>query len=391
MMATWKDVRHLLCVRADNMGDLLMSGPAITALKETFRCAITVLTSSAATPIAAYMPGVDAVLTWDMPWVKMNGTSANRPVLHLVSQLRRGNFDAAIIFTVFSQNPLATALILTMAGIPRRLAYCRENPYELLSHWVPDKEPYSLIRHQVRRDLDLVATIGATTRDEQIRLQLPEKYENTAREKAANAGVDLHAPWLIIHPGVSEKKREYPTSKWIAAGTKIATRLNYQLVITGIEREKPLADELVRGIAEGAFSLSGKLSLEELIALIKLAPLVVSVNTATVHIAAAVKTPTVVLYALTNPQHAPWKNRGSVLPFSVAEPLRSRNEILRYVEQYYFGAAISETGDEDIYRAVYSILIEKKQPVIPELVRVPEASGDEQDLVFPRTVKLPEK
>lgn len=390
MMATWKDVKHLLCVRADNMGDLLMSGPAIKALKETFHCSITVLTSSAATPIAAYMPGVDRVLTWDMPWVKTD-VPANHSVLDLVTTLQSMNIDGAVIFTVFSQNPLATALILTMAGIPRRAAYCRENPYELLSHWVPDQEPYSFIRHQVRRDLDLVATIGARTRDERIRLQVPEKYSESAKQKMANAGVDLTAPWLIIHPGVSEKKREYPTERWIDCGRKIVEKLNYQLVVTGIDRERSLADALVKGIAGGAFSVVGKLFLEELIALIKLSPLLVSVNTATIHIAAAVETTTVVLYALTNPQHAPWKNRGRVLPFSVPEPLQSRNEILRYVRQCYFGTIPVSANPEDIFNAVYHILIEKQQPAMPELVSVPGVSANEQHLVFPRTVELPEK
>lgn len=389
-MASWNDVRNLLCVRLDNMGDLLMSGPAIAALKQTFSCSITVLTSSAAAPVARHMPAVDEVMIWNVPWMKSNG-STNHSIQDLVAALQSRNFDAAIIFTVFSQNPLPTALALSMAGIPRRLAYCRENPYELLSDWVPDKEPYSFVRHQVRRDLDLVGTIGAATGDERIHLELPAKFVQSAKDKAANAGVDLDAPWLIIHPGVSEKKREYPLNQWIDAGRMIVKRLGYQVAVTGNDREQGLAAALVKGIGAGSFSLTGKLSLEELIALITLSPLLVSVNTGTIHIAAAVETATVVLYALTNPQHTPWKNRGIILPFSVPDPLQSRNEVLRYVHRWYFSHRELHPDANDIYSAVERILIHKEQAFIPEIIRLSGQSPDEQHLVLPGTVELPKK
>jgi ADP-heptose:LPS heptosyltransferase len=64
-----------------------------------------------------------------------------------------------------------------------------------------------------------------------------------------------------------------------------------------------------------------------------MAPLVISVNTGTVHIAAATQTPVIVLYALTNPQHTPWEVSSKVLFYSVNENLRSKNEIVRYVTE----------------------------------------------------------
>jgi hypothetical protein len=61
-------------------------------------------------------------------------------------------------------------MLAYLAGIPKRLAYCRENPYQLLTDWVPDQEPYTFIKHQVRRDLDLVAAVGAVTSNDQLQL-----------------------------------------------------------------------------------------------------------------------------------------------------------------------------------------------------------------------------
>ena len=148
-MTDWSNCRNILCIRPDNMGDLLMSGPAIRAIKASFETKITVLTSSMATAIAALMPEIDEVMVFDVPWVKTQEAANKEAVAQIVSRLAEKKFDAAVIFTVFSQNPLPSAMLAYLAGIPKVLAYCRENPYGLLSDWVPDEEPYALIRHQV--------------------------------------------------------------------------------------------------------------------------------------------------------------------------------------------------------------------------------------------------
>lgn len=144
-MNGWPLCRNVLVIRPDNLGDLLMSSPAIRALKETFGCRITVLTSSAATGIARLIPSIDKVITYDLPWVKNNGVESPDCFMQITQQLKEQAFDAAVIFTVYSQNPMPSILLAYMAGIPLRLAYCRENPYGLLTHWVPDAEPYSFI------------------------------------------------------------------------------------------------------------------------------------------------------------------------------------------------------------------------------------------------------
>lgn len=367
MMTRWEKTRKILCVRPDNMGDLLMSSPAITALKETFNCDITLLTSSMAKGMARHLPAVDECIVWDVPWVKGTPDVDAMEFWDLTKKLSAENFDAAVIFSVFSQNPLPTALLLTLAGVPRRLAYCRENPYHLLTDWVPEEEPYKYIRHQVRRDLDLVAAVGAKVADERIRLTRSVEKQHIM-EKLKNAGVNEARPWLILHPGVSEKKREYPVPLWIEAGKRIAAALGYQLLITGAKKENKLAGEIAAGIGPSAFNFAGALSLEEFIDLIKLAPLVISVNTATTHVASAVQTKVIVLYALTNPQHAPWKTIGKVLPYSVPPELQSSNEVLRYIQDEYVGPERFAVSPDAILEACYELLVEGKKPLIEEVV-----------------------
>lgn len=366
-MTHWNNCKKILCVRPDNMGDLLMSAPAIAALKETFGCAITLLTSSMAGGIAPYIPGVDEVMTWDVPWVK--GTSASGPEAfnEVIQAIKQKNFDGAVIFTVFSQNPLPAALMVTLAGIPYRAAYCRENPYHLLSHWIPDKEPYEFIRHQVRRDLDLVRHIGANKGDEWTGLHV-HGYDHQVREKLSQAGVDQKKPWLIIHPGVSEEKRRYPSALWIEAGKMLVNDLGHQVIITGAPSERGIAGNISEGIGDGAFNLAGTLVLEEFITLIRFAPLLISVNTGSVHLAAAMHKKVLVLYALTNPQHPPWKTVGKILPFSIPVEAQSRNEVLQFVNKKYFASQWMDVTPEDIYRSAYHLLMSNDEPQIDELV-----------------------
>jgi lipopolysaccharide heptosyltransferase II len=372
-MIDWKDCRNVLCVRLDNLGDLLMSSPAIRAIKDTLRCKITVLTSSMAAGIVPLLPEVDDCLVFDVPWVKLNDTDPSDSISALVATLRKKNFDAAVIFTVFSQNPLPTALITYQAGIPLRLAYCRENPYHLLTHWVPDKEPYTVIRHQVQRDLDLVSQIGARTTNEYITLKMPKHTAATVDTLLQNSGVDTKKPWIILHPGVSEEKREYAVHNWIAIARGLAER-GYQAVLTGTLREEQQARTIASGAGSHVFVLTGKLSLDEFVLLVRHAPLVVSVNTGTIHIAAATGTPVIVLYAMTNPQHTPWRVAGRVFPFAVPADKQTRNEVVQF-----WARSLRNVPDQvaatDVLQAIDVILEHRKRGITLPLIKDDELTG----------------
>ena len=325
-------VRNILCIRADNMGDLLMSSPAIRALKETFNCKITLLTSAMGNLIVPFIKEIDDTIIANLPWVKTKEPVDEKEIFTLIELLRERHFDTAVIFTVYSQNPLPAAMMAYMAGIPERVAYCRENPYYLLTKWVVEKEPYHRIQHQVVRDIDLVKQMGAEVTDDHIRIQIHPDAKESAIQKLEERGININNGWLILHPGVSEAKRQYPEEKWIECGKLLTDNFCCPILITGSHEEDNLCKRIEQGIGS-AFSLAGDLSMAEFIALVDNAKLIISVNTAPAHIAAATKTPVIVLYALTNPQHTPWKANASVLYFSVDKNVRSKNAVVNYVSE----------------------------------------------------------
>jgi ADP-heptose:LPS heptosyltransferase len=353
-MTSWTNCRRILCVRLDNMGDVLMSSPAFAALKESFGCTITLLTSSMGAPVAPYVSAIDEVLVWDSPWVKTGEVADPKTVTQLVATLKEKRFDAAVIFTVFSQSALPAAMLLYMAEIPRRLAYCRENPYMLLTDWVPDREPYDLIRHQVKRDLDLVKEVGAFAKDYNIKIQLKEEEWEDLTGKVESLGADLSRPWVIFHPGVSEAKREYPIDDWISIGQAVS-RERVTILLTGTAEQATHLERISDGIGKNCVVLQ-TLTLHELMLLIRHAPLVLTVNTVTAHMAAALQTPVIVLYAETNPQHTPWKVHSKVFTFPVPHELQSRNEVLKYVAANFSLPGASRANSIEVSNAVLEMM-----------------------------------
>lgn len=317
---TWARARRILCVRLDNMGDVLMTTPAMRALRESGPAArkLTLLASRSGAVLAPHLPDVDDVIALDAPWVK-HDTADRRELCRVMGQLRRRAFDAAVIFTVYSQNPLPAALLCHLAGIPLVLAHCRENPYHLVSHWLRETEPAEGVRHEVQRQLDLVASVGAHTADTRLRFRTRVADRRVLRHKLAVRGIRRDAGWIVVHAGASAASRRYPEAGFAQAIAALPRR-GRPVIFTGSIDEQPLVARIIAGCggAPGLVDAAGVLSLGELACLIEDADLLISNNTGPVHLAAALQTPVVDLYALTNPQHTPWRVESRVLSHDVA-------------------------------------------------------------------------
>jgi lipopolysaccharide heptosyltransferase II len=304
----WSQVRNLLCVRLDSIGDVLMTTPALRAFKESLPgCRLTLLTSSAGAAIAPFVPEVDETMEFAAPWMKAGAHHSPMTDLALAQRLAVKSFDAAVVFTVYSQNPLPAAYLCYLAGIPRRLAHCHENPYHLLTNWAPDPEPTKVIRHEVERQLALAAAVGCHASDERLSFAIPDRAMQKIR------GLELGFPLVVVHPGASAPSRRYPPESFARAMDLLSTRVGCHVVFTGDTHEIALVERIRSAMEAPSRSLAGELSLAELGALVGEADLVVSNNTGPAHIAAALGTPLVDLYALTNPQHTPWRVESRVL------------------------------------------------------------------------------
>jgi lipopolysaccharide heptosyltransferase II len=314
-MPGWNEATNVLCVRLDALGDVLMTTPALRALKASHpRRRLTLLTSASGAEVARFVPELDGVIAYAAPWMKATPPRADSRVdLEMIDRLRGAAFDAAVIFTVYSQNPLPAALACFLADIPLRLAHARENPYQLLTQWVCETEPASGIRHEAQRQLDLVATVGCRAADERLSLRVDASDVSRVRKRLARLPLRSPGRLVVVHPGASAPSRRYPAGRFAEVARQLATVHGCDVVFTGSEGERDLVDQVRRAMGAPSASLAGALPFGELAALIAEARLLVSNNTGPVHVAAAVGTPVVDLYALTNPQHTPWRVESRVL------------------------------------------------------------------------------
>jgi lipopolysaccharide heptosyltransferase II len=313
MNSAWNDARKLVCIRLDYLGDVLMCTPAMRALRDAVPGrSLTLLTSPGGAALLPHVPEMDAVLAYEAPWMKSSRPQDADALLAMADLLRARRFDAAVIFTSYSQSALPAAMLCHLAGIPLRLACCRENPYQMLSDWVPETEPRQPPRHEVQRQLDLVATVGARTANEQLSFSVQAADLEWAQQRLAQLGVDVRRPWLLMHPGATAASRRYPPEHW-AGALRLLAADGLPVVFTGSGDEQLLVDEIRASAGVPAHSLAGAATLGQLGALISLATVMVSNNTGPAHIAAALGTPLVDLYALTNPQHTPWRSPSRVL------------------------------------------------------------------------------
>jgi ADP-heptose:LPS heptosyltransferase len=293
---------HALVVRLDNAGDVLLAGPAVRALaRDSER--VTMLAGPAGTDAARLLPGVDDVLTWRCPWIDLSPPPVGRAeVDETVAVIEALRVDRAFVLTSFHQSPLPTALVLRMAGVPWIGAVSDDYPGSLLD-----------LRHRVdpmlpepERVLSLVEAAGH---------HLPEADPgrlDVRRPLPDVSAVVPPEPFVVLHPGTSVPARAWPAHRY-AETASLLVAAGWRVVVTGGPGERQLTADVSAGT--GALDLGGRTSLPELASVLDAAAAVVVGNTGPAHLAAAVGTPVVSLFAPTVPARrwAPYRVPSVVL------------------------------------------------------------------------------
>ena len=288
---------RVLAVRLDNDGDVLLAGPAIRALAAGAE-RVTLLCGPRGRQAAALLPGVDGVLVWRAPWIDPEPPPVDRAAVEaLVERVADEHVDMAIVFGSFHQSPLPTALLLRLAGVPWIGATSVDYPGSLLDlrHRIDDDV------HEVERSLDLVRAAGFPP--------APGDAGELRVTPVADAGVADGA--VIVHPGASVPARAWPPER-NAELVRALVAAERRVVVTGGPDERELT-AFVAG--SDALDLGGETDFRGLAGVIAGAAAIVVGNTGPAHLAAAVGTPVVSLFAPTVPavRWRPWLVRHELL------------------------------------------------------------------------------
>jgi ADP-heptose:LPS heptosyltransferase len=278
----------------DNEGDVLLAGPAIRAVSDRAG-GVTLLCGARGRAAAELLPGVREIVEWTAQWIDPEPEPVNvTAVLSLVSLLRN-RFAEAIILTSFHQSPLPLALLLRLAGVERIAAISDDYPGSLLD---VRHQPVGEM-HEVERSLQLVARLG-------YRLAQGDRGQLRIRRPAYGCAVP-DQPYVVVHPGSSAPARSLSAQGWQAVTSELS-RTGHRIVVTGGVAERGLAAATASAAPGPVIDLAGSTSLAELAEVIAHASAIVVGNTGPAHLAAAVGTPIVSLFAPTVPagRWRPW-------------------------------------------------------------------------------------
>ncbi|HEX2041409.1 MAG TPA: glycosyltransferase family 9 protein [Acidimicrobiales bacterium] len=301
--------RRVLIARLDSAGDVLLAGPAVRAVAHQAD-RVTFLCGRRGRAAAELLPGVDDIVEHTAAWIDPEPDPLDADAtLALVADLAGRGIDQAVILTSFHQSPLPLALLLRMAGVPQVAATCEDYPGSLLDvrHRL-EGDP-----HEVQRSLSLVGALG---------YRLPPDDDGTLavrddvlrRPNPAGDG-----PYVTVHPGASVPARAWAPESHAALVRALAEQ-GRKVVVTGGPGEESLT-ALVAGARAGAGAgrrapagpgevadLGGATDLATLAVVLAGADAVVVANTGPAHLAAAVGTPVVSLFAPTVPaaRWRPW-------------------------------------------------------------------------------------
>ncbi|MDR7274324.1 HAD-IIIA family hydrolase [Catenuloplanes atrovinosus] len=276
-----RDGGHVLVVRADSAGDVLVTGPAIRAVA-AHADRVTLLCGPRGRAAAGLLPGVDDIVEVRLPWIVPDPEPVGADtVAQLTATLAAIGADQAVIFTSFHQNALPLALLLRAAGVGRITAISEDYPGSLLDvrhRGVPAGVP------EPERARSVAAAAG---------FPLPPGDHGELR-------IDLPAPprgdYLVVHPGASVPARSCPPAV-LREITAALVADGHDVRVTGGPDER----ELAAFVAGAGATLAEPTDLAGLARLLAGAACTVVANTGPAHLAAAVGTPVVSLFAPTVP------------------------------------------------------------------------------------------
>lgn len=277
------EVRRICVFRALVLGDLLCAQPALRALRAGFPSAeITLVGLPWAQALAPRLGPVDDFV----PCPGWPGLPESAPRLSAVpdflAMLQARRFDLAL--QLHGSGAITNPLVASF-GARRTAAFVADGG------WAPDPAlavPWPERGHEIERCLALTDHLGLPRDGLELSLDV------TPRERAAAAALAGTRPYVLVHPGAQLRSRRWPPERFAAVADALADE-HLAVLLTGTAGEAGLVDEVMRCMRRPARSLAGRTSVGELAALVARAELVVCNDTGISHVAAAMRTPSVVV------------------------------------------------------------------------------------------------
>ena len=287
-----KEIKRILAIRLAYVGDVVLTIPAVKALRDTFpKAKISFLTSSKAKEAIENNPYVGEIITYDAPWFyPQNPCSSLANYLKCINLIRSKHFDMVIDFRGDFRNLLLMAFL---SGANRRAGYGIGGGGYLLTDLVPCVGH----KHKVQFHLDLVRALGGNSASPDSMSLYPTDEDRQRVERLFHEmGIKQEEFLVGLHPGGRVALKCWDMKSYAEVADALTERYGARIIVTGGADEVALGDKLLRLMKRGGTNLCGLVSLRQLQVILEKTDLFVTNDTASLHIASGVNTPTVAIF-----------------------------------------------------------------------------------------------
>jgi heptosyltransferase-2 len=312
------DYRNILIVRTDRIGDIILTTPAIEAMRTNFPNAkITVLVSRVTRDLVDGNPYLDEVLIDD----RQGRFKGALGFWQLVAQIRSRKFDVAFIFHTKKR----TNLLCFLAGIPVRVGYTDKHYGFLLTRGFEDRRHFGE-QHEVEYCLDILRKMGLKVASPSIFVPVDPKAEKWAQEwltKNNPSGLKI----VAIHPAASDSTKRWPAGCFIGLVDQLIDRHKCLVIVIGTGAAVDLARELRAQCSRTFIDLTGQTSVAQIVSLLRRCQLVISNDSGPMHLGAAAGIYVIALFLRNQPginpeRWRPFTPKGFVLSNRPEEAIR---------------------------------------------------------------------
>jgi heptosyltransferase-2 len=311
-----ENLKNILIIRTDRIGDVVLTTPAIHALRQAFpRYKISMLVSPFTTDLVKGNGDVDEILVDDRQGRHKGWLGFWR----LVHDIQSRHFDIVVNFHTKKR----TNLMCFLSKIPRRIGYKNNKFGFLLTDRVTDDRPQG-VKHEAQYCLDLLRVLGVEAGELTLFLPVQRESERWAEDfiqkcRGANPGAKAAA----LHLGASCPTKRWPVQYFADLIRMMSSRYHVFFIIIGTDEHQGMVKDLRRLAGAGVFyDLTGKNSLAQTVSVLKRCDVLISSDSGPVHIAAAFGTPVVSIFTRNQPGINPerWGPLGKFSRY-VAPPL----------------------------------------------------------------------